>query len=231
MSGTQAVAKRKRDYVGVLALRGVSKAEAARRVEKKFGTGINPRDIRRAFDDMLDTRKAVNKARRVVSEKPLPPGRYKIKLGKEGLEVVDPAVIAAAPDFLVLNVRGKRVGFDVKGAPPLAKESKARRFVLDRAFDGTGTSGTGIVAEGVQFSNGQVVIHWLSQLEPLLLNVREKRENVEHALLKEGATALFDTLDRLALPGKGENAWWCMNDREIRRVLKPFRKALGKIEG
>ncbi len=54
-------------------------------------------------------------------------------------------------------------------APPLptAKETKARRFVLDRAFDGTGTSGTGIVAEGVQFSNGQVVIHWLSQLEAI----------------------------------------------------------------
>lgn len=50
---------------------------------------------------------------------------------------------------------------------PTAKETKARRFVLDRAFDGTGTSGIGIVAEGVQFSNGQVVIHWLSQLEAI----------------------------------------------------------------
>lgn len=46
-----------------------------------------------------------------------------------------------------------------------APMSEMRRFVLDRAFDPTGTSGVGIVAEGVQFSNGGVVIHWLSQLE------------------------------------------------------------------
>ena len=46
-----------------------------------------------------------------------------------------------------------------------AKATTMRRFVLDRLEDATGTSGTGIVAEGVQFSNGQVVIHWLSQLE------------------------------------------------------------------
>lgn len=42
-----------------------------------------------------------------------------------------------------------------------------RRFVLDRKEDATGTSGTGVVAEGIQFSNGQVVIHWLSQLEAI----------------------------------------------------------------
>lgn len=53
----------------------------------------------------------------------------------------------------------------LQGAPPTAKVSKMRRFVLDRDNDLTGTSGTGIVAEGVQFSNGSVVIHWLSQLE------------------------------------------------------------------
>ena len=53
----------------------------------------------------------------------------------------------------------------LQGAPPTAKVSKMRRFVLDRDDDLTGTSGTGIVAEGVQFSNGSVVIHWLSQLE------------------------------------------------------------------
>jgi hypothetical protein len=51
------------------------------------------------------------------------------------------------------------------GLLPTAKQTKMRRFVLDRREDATGTSGTGIVAEGVQFSNGQVVIHWISQLE------------------------------------------------------------------
>lgn len=46
-----------------------------------------------------------------------------------------------------------------------SKHSTMRRFVLNRREDATGTSGTGIVAEGVEFSNGQVTIHWISQLE------------------------------------------------------------------
>ena len=52
-------------------------------------------------------------------------------------------------------------------SPPKAKESAMRRFILDRSFDATGTSGTGVVAEGVQFSSGNVVIHLLSQLEAI----------------------------------------------------------------
>lgn len=48
-----------------------------------------------------------------------------------------------------------------------AQQVRTRRFVLNRKHDPTGTSGTGLVAEGVQFSNGQVVIHWLSQLEAI----------------------------------------------------------------
>lgn len=46
-----------------------------------------------------------------------------------------------------------------------AKQSDMRTFVLERKDDATGTSGTGVVAEGVEFSNGQVALHWLSQLE------------------------------------------------------------------
>lgn len=34
-------------------------------------------------------------------------------------------------------------------------------FTLNRRVDHTGVSGTGTVAEGVQFSDGTVVIHWL----------------------------------------------------------------------
>ena len=48
-----------------------------------------------------------------------------------------------------------------------ASETSMKRFVLERAEDVSGTSGTGVVAEGVQFSNGQVVIHWISQLEAI----------------------------------------------------------------
>lgn len=46
-----------------------------------------------------------------------------------------------------------------------AKDSTLRRFHLVRTEDVSGTSGLGVVAEGVEFSNGQVVMHWLSQLE------------------------------------------------------------------
>ena len=37
-----------------------------------------------------------------------------------------------------------------------------RRFVLNRSKDESGISGTGIVAEGLQFSTKKCVISWLS---------------------------------------------------------------------
>lgn len=48
---------------------------------------------------------------------------------------------------------------------PLAKQANMRRFVLVRTEDVTGTSGTGIVAEGVELSSGHVVLTWLSALQ------------------------------------------------------------------
>jgi hypothetical protein len=38
-----------------------------------------------------------------------------------------------------------------------------RRFLLIRHEDQTGVSGTGVVAEGVQFSSGKCVIAWISK--------------------------------------------------------------------
>jgi hypothetical protein len=37
-----------------------------------------------------------------------------------------------------------------------------RRFHLRRLEDETGISGTGLVVEGVEFSNGSVALRWLS---------------------------------------------------------------------
>ena len=37
-----------------------------------------------------------------------------------------------------------------------------RRFVMHRQHDVSGVSGTGLVLEGVLFSTGVVVIHWLT---------------------------------------------------------------------
>ena len=36
-----------------------------------------------------------------------------------------------------------------------------RRFVLERHEDATGISGTGVVAEGVEFTDGIVVLKWI----------------------------------------------------------------------
>ena len=36
-----------------------------------------------------------------------------------------------------------------------------KRFYLDRQQDVTGISGTGTVAEGIQFTDGTVVVRWL----------------------------------------------------------------------
>ena len=37
-----------------------------------------------------------------------------------------------------------------------------KEFYLKRLEDASGTSGVGIVAEGIEFTNGQCVIHWLT---------------------------------------------------------------------
>lgn len=42
-------------------------------------------------------------------------------------------------------------------------KSNMRRFVLKRDIDETGVSGVGEVAEGVEFSNGQCVLSWLTE--------------------------------------------------------------------
>lgn len=38
-----------------------------------------------------------------------------------------------------------------------------RAFVLQRDVDETGVSGTGVVAEGVEFSSGVVALTWLTE--------------------------------------------------------------------
>jgi hypothetical protein len=46
-----------------------------------------------------------------------------------------------------------------------ATTSQMRRFVLERHEDVSGTSGTGVVAEGVQFTNGNCAMAWISPLQ------------------------------------------------------------------
>lgn len=44
--------------------------------------------------------------------------------------------------------------------------AEARRFVLVRDVDVTGVSGTGTVAEGIEFSDGVVALRWVGSRWP-----------------------------------------------------------------
>lgn len=44
-----------------------------------------------------------------------------------------------------------------------------KRFLLNRTEDESGISGTGVVAEGVLFSSGECVLHWLTQVSSIAL--------------------------------------------------------------
>ena len=58
----------------------------------------------------------------------------------------------------------------------LATENNLLRFVLVRDEDLTGVSGTGVVAEGIVFTSGQVVINWLR--EPFSMGLYQSLEDV-----------------------------------------------------
>jgi hypothetical protein len=47
------------------------------------------------------------------------------------------------------------------------REPNAKLFLLQRNEDETGVSGEGLVAEGVEFSDGQCVVRWLTDLTSL----------------------------------------------------------------
>jgi hypothetical protein len=46
---------------------------------------------------------------------------------------------------------------------------RSRRFILERADDESGVSGTGIVAEGVEFSDGTVAMRWRSHIKSTVI--------------------------------------------------------------
>lgn len=54
-----------------------------------------------------------------------------------------------------------------------------RRFVLRRIEDVSGVSGTGIVAEGVEFSNGVVALQWTSAFPTSVVFHQRGMESVE----------------------------------------------------
>ena len=50
-----------------------------------------------------------------------------------------------------------------------------RRFVLDRKEDVSGVSGLGVVAEGIQFHDGQCAMSWLGRFHTMVIapNIEE----------------------------------------------------------
>lgn len=78
---------------------------------------------------------------------------------------------------------------DGRGHPAAAPSSDTPRlFVLDRHTDISGVSGTGIVAEGVIWSDGAVALRWLGS-RPSTVHW-DNLENVEWTHGHRGATTL-----------------------------------------
>jgi len=71
---------------------------------------------------------------------------------------------------------------------PTVKKCFAKRFVLNRMEDATGTSGTGIVAEGVMFSGGKIALTWFSHYGAV--NVYDSIQVVENIHGHEGRTQI-----------------------------------------
>jgi len=57
-------------------------------------------------------------------------------------------------------------------------KTNMRHFVLVRDEDATGVSGTGIVAEGTEFSNGKCALSWLTKVSSIAVynNIKELEE-------------------------------------------------------
>lgn len=68
-----------------------------------------------------------------------------------------------------------------KKAPPTVKQvnpltdPRSRKFKLIRDDDETGISGTGVVAEGIEFSNGMCAMCWLTAMHSVAVypNIRQ----------------------------------------------------------
>lgn len=68
--------------------------------------------------------------------------------------------------------------------------SAHRRFVLQRDEDITGVSGTGVVAEGVEFSDGCVALRWTSRYPTSVVFHDRGMESVEAVHGHGGSTRI-----------------------------------------
>lgn len=66
---------------------------------------------------------------------------------------------------------------------------RMREFILQRDEDVSGVSGTGMVAEGVEFSDNRVVIHWFGDFGTIV--VHESIESVRSIHGHDGRTRII----------------------------------------
>lgn len=57
-------------------------------------------------------------------------------------------------------------------------EYRGRRFVIFRNHDVSGISGTGVIAEGIEFPSGKAVMHWVADGKPQSLGVYESTDEL-----------------------------------------------------
>jgi hypothetical protein len=67
-------------------------------------------------------------------------------------------------------------------------KSEMRSFLLERTEDVSGVSGTGVVAEGVEWTDGQVTMHWFGTHSSLVIYKNIKEVQMIHG--HEGRTAI-----------------------------------------
>jgi hypothetical protein len=67
----------------------------------------------------------------------------------------------------------------------------ARRFEIHRDEDVSGVSGTGLVAEGVEFRDGVVALRWLTEWPSSVCYYERGMESVEHIHGHNGRTRII----------------------------------------
>lgn len=70
-----------------------------------------------------------------------------------------------------------------------------KTFELIRDEDVTGISGTGVVAEGVEFSDGVVCLHWVGQWPSSVVHYEKGMEAVEAVHGHNGKTRIVMSND------------------------------------
>lgn len=61
-----------------------------------------------------------------------------------------------------------------------------KRFNVRRNIDATGNSGTGLIAEGVQFTDGRVAWHWSADTNALGVTSTIVYDSIEDAITVHG---------------------------------------------